>query len=207
MRTLTDSYIPQYVSITETEPAFEPVTVAEAKNYFKVDDTTDDTLIAQIIKTSRKLIETHASLTFHRRTITQKQTGGIETLDALRIPVATVSTIQYAEDFDSAYITLGADEYRLAGNRFFHDEYKFKRGRDADGYVITYTAGMVADATPSTLNNDMKLAILRVAAYMYENRQEYSQGWNEQGFSINYDTMQGIINRIVNPYANAKGIF
>jgi len=204
---LTESWISQYVTVTETEPTYEPVTVNEAKNYFKVDDVTDDALIAQIIKTARKMIETQASLAFHRRTVTQKQTGGIETLDALRIPVFSVTSLQYAENFDSTYETIDTDEYRLAGNKLFHDDYKFKRGRDADGYVITYVAGMVADTTPSTLNNDMKIAILRVASFLYENRQEYATGWNEQGFSVNYDILKSEINRIVNPYASAKGIF
>lgn len=204
---LTDTWVSQFVTVSETEPTYEPVTVNEAKNYFKVDDVTDDALIAQIIKTARKMIETHASLAFHRRTVTQKQTGGIETLDALRIPVFSVTSLQYAENFDSSYETIDTDEYRLAGNKLFHDDYKFKRGRDADGYVITYVAGMVADTTPSTLNNDMKTAILRVAAFLYENRQEYATGWNEQGFSVNYDILKSEINRIVNPYASAKGIF
>jgi len=209
---LTEQWVSQFVTISETEPLYEPVTVNEAKNYMKVDDTTDDALIGQLIKTARKMIETQASLAFHRRIVTQKQTGGIETLDALRIPVSTVSSIQYAENFDSSYITLDVDEYRLAGNRLYSDQYKFKRGRDADGYVITYTAGMVADTTPSTLNNDMKTAILRITAFLYENRQEFAQGWSEQGFSINYESdgvalLKGIINKIVNPYASAKGIF
>lgn len=204
---LTEQWVSQFVTISETEPTYEPVTVNEAKNYFKVDDVTDDALILQIIKTARKMIETQASLAFHRRTVTQKQTGGIETLDALRIPVFSVTSLQYAENFDSTYETIDTDEYRLAGNKLFHDDYKFKRGRDADGYVITYVAGMVADATPSTLNNDMKTAILRIAAFLYENRQEYATGWNEQGFSINYDILKSEINRIVNPYASAKGIF
>jgi hypothetical protein len=73
-------------------------------------------------------------------------------------------------------------------------------------------AGMVADTTPSTINNDMKTAILRIVAFLYENRQEFAQGWSEQGFSINYESdgvalLKGIINKIVNPYASAKGIF
>lgn len=207
MQELTESYISQYVTISETDPTHEPVTVNEAKNYLKVDDSADDSLILQIIKASRKLIETQAALSFHRRTVTQKQTGGIETLDALRVPVQSVTSVQYAENFDSSYITLDPTEYRLAGNKLFSSEYKFKRGRDADGYIITYTAGMVADSTPSTLNNDMKTAILRIVAYLYENREAYAQSWNEQGFSINYDIMKSEISRIVNPYASAKGIF
>lgn len=212
MQRLTDSVPLQFVTITETEPTYEPVTVNEAKNYLKVDDTTDDALIAQLIKASRKLIETQAALTFHRRTITQKQTGGLETLDALRQPIHAVSSITYAKDFDSTPETLDATVYRYAGNRFFHEGGRFVEGRPADGYVITYTAGMVADATPSTLNNDMKTAILRIAAFLYENRQEYAQSWNEQGFSIDYKSegialLKGIINKLVNPYASAKGIF
>lgn len=212
MNRLTEGAILQYVTVSETEPQYEPVTVNEAKNYLKVDDTTDDNLIAQLIKTSRKMIETQASLAFHRRTIVQKQTGGLETIDAVRIPVHSVTSIQYAEDFDSSYITLDSSEYRLAGNRFFNENYKFKRGRDADGYVVTYIAGMVADTTPSTINNDMKTAILRIVAFLYENRQEFAQGWTEQGFSINYESdgvalLKGIINKIINPYATAKGVF
>ncbi len=204
---LTESWISQFVTVSETEPTYEPVTVNEAKNYFKVDDTTDDALIAQIIKTARKMIETHASLTFHQRTVTQKQTGGVDYIDALRLPANTVSSITFARDFDSTPETLDASSYRLAGNRFYHESREFIQGRDADGYVITYTAGMVADATPSTLKSDLKTAILRVAAFLYENRQEYAQGWSEQGFSVNYDIMKSEINRIVNPYASAKGIF
>lgn len=209
---LSESAISQYISISETEPLYEPITVNEAKNYMKVDDSTDDALILQLIKTSRKMIETQAALAFHRRTVTQKQTGGIETLDAMRVPVHSVSSIQFAEEFDSSYIILDSSEYRLANNRFFNENYRFQRGRDGDGYVITYVAGMVADTTPSTLNNDMKTAILRVVAFLYENRQEYAQGWSEQGFSISYESegvalLKGIINKLVNPYASAKGIF
>lgn len=207
MQNLTDSIIPQYVTISETEPTNEPVTLAQAKNYLKVDDTTDDALITQLIKTSRKMIETHAAISFHIRTVTQKQTGGVEVIDALRLPVGTVTSIEYATSFESAYETLDNTAYRHAGNRFFHESGRFVRGRDADGYVITYTAGMVADATPSTLNNDFKTAILRIVAFLYENRQEYAQGWNEQGFSINYDIMKGELNRIINPYSTSKGIF
>ena len=204
---LTESWISQFVTISETEPTHEPVTVNEAKNYLKVDETTDDALIAQIIKTARKMIETHASLTFHQRTVTQKQTGGVEYIDALRLPANTVSSITFARDFDSTPETLDASTYRLAGNRFYHESREFIQGRDADGYVITYTAGMVADATPSTLKSDFKTAILRVAAFLYENRQEYTQGWSEQGFSVNYDILKSEINRIINPYSTAKGIF
>ena len=207
MQRLTDSVPLQYVTVTETEPTHEPVTVNEAKNYLKVDDTTDDALIAQLIKASRKLIETQAALTFHRRTVTQKQTGGLETLDALRQPIHAISSITYAKDFDSTPETIDATVYRHAGNRFFHEGGRFVEGRFADGYVITYTAGLVADATPSTLNNDFKTAILRIVSFLYENRQEYATNWNEQGFSINYDIMKSEINRIINPYASAKGIF
>ena len=207
MQRLTESVPLQYITVTEAEPTYEPVTVTEAKNYLKVDDNTDDALIAQLIKTSRRMIETHANIKFHRRSVTQKQTGGLETLDAMRHPIFSVSSITYAKDFDSTPETLDSSEYRFVHDRFFHEAGRFVEGRPADGYVITYTAGMVADATPSTLNNDFKTAILRILAFLYENRQEYAQGWNEQGFSINYDIMKGEINRIINPYASAKGIF
>lgn len=206
---MLSEYTPlQLVTVTETEPVWHPVTDVEFKRYARIDDAVDEnpSLLNQIIHAATQLVEAYTGTVFHRRTFVQRQTGGTEYIPAMRTPVATVSSITYAESFSSAYVTLSTSSYRVAGNDFRHVDAFFKQGREADGYVITYTAGLVADATPSTLATDLKTAILRVAAFLYENRQEYATSWSEQGFSINYDITKSLIGKIVSHAQSARGI-
>lgn len=206
---MLSEYTPlQLITVIETEPVWHPVTDVEFKRYARIDDAVDEnpSLINDIIHAATQMVESYMGTVLHRRTFVQRQTGGVEYIPAMRTPVATVSSITYAESFSSAYVTLSTSSYRVGGNDFRHVDAFFKQGREADGYVITYTAGMVADTTPSTLSTDLKTAVLRVAAFLYENRQEYATGWSEQGFSISYDIMKGVIGRIVNHSASARGI-
>lgn len=206
---LTDATIAQYITVTETDPIYHPINDTEFKRYARIDDSVDEnpTLISQITHAATKIVESYMGVCLHRRTVVQKQTGGVESIPAMREPVYSIASILYAENFDSAYITQSAETYRHAGNTFFNNNNFFQRGRDADGYVITYTAGMVADATPSTIPLDIKTAIFRVASYLYECRQEYATQWSEQGFSINYDITKNLIGKILNHNASARGIF
>lgn len=206
---LDSAPIPQLITVTETEPVWHPVTDVEFKRYARIDDAVNENpdLLNQLIHAATQIVESYMGTVFHRRTFVQRQTGGVEYIPAMRTPVTTVSSITYAESFESSYVTVSTSSYRVGGNDFYHKDGYFTAGRPADGYVITYTAGMVADATPSTISTDLKTAVLRVAAFLYENRQEYATGWSEQGFSISYDVLKGVIGRIVNHSASARGVF
>ena len=45
--------------VIHTEPASEPITLAEAKAYLRVDSSGDDALITSLIVSARKLCEEH----------------------------------------------------------------------------------------------------------------------------------------------------
>lgn len=54
-----------------TEPASEPLTTSDVKNYLKVEFSDDDTLIDLLIKSSRQWIERHCRLALLPQTITE----------------------------------------------------------------------------------------------------------------------------------------
>jgi uncharacterized phiE125 gp8 family phage protein len=203
---LTETIPSQFTTIVETEPTYEPVTLTEAKTYLRVDTTEDDTLITGLIKTARKICENLSNRYFHQRTITQKQTGGIEIIDFMRSPVTTVSSVTFIQSTDASPESF-TDFYHTTEKMFSTSQNtKFSVGRLGDGYTIQYTAGIVADATPSTLSTDIKTAILRVLGYLYENRIEGTKNTSEQGFSITYEQSMDI-QKILNPISNARSFF
>jgi hypothetical protein len=206
---LTDYAVPQYVTVSESDPIYHPINDIEFKRYAKIDDSVDEnpTLISQITHAATQIVEGYMGIRLHRRSVIQRQTGGVTSIPAMRSPVSSVTSIVYAQNFESAYVTQSATTYRHAADEFFNVNNFFEQGRDGDGYVITYTAGLVADTTPSTTPLSIKTAIFRVAAYLYECRQEYATQWTEQGFSISYDTLKGLIGNIVNYNSSARGVF
>ena len=54
--------------VIHTEPASEPITLAEAKSYLRVDSSGDDALITSLISTARKLCEEHTQRAFMTQT-------------------------------------------------------------------------------------------------------------------------------------------
>jgi uncharacterized phiE125 gp8 family phage protein len=187
-----DVSVPKYqeITLTSSEPAYEPVTVAQAKNYLKVDTTNDDTLIESLIIAARKQVENECGgLVIVKRNFTQKQTGGLKQIELLREPINSISSITFYEEFDSTGEVLSASNYRFVGSNLYHVDSFFQIGRQGDGYQIVFNAGMVDDTLvgASTAPHAIKTAILRYVGFLYENREEYATNINEGNFSIAYD--------------------
>lgn len=208
-----DELIPKYqeISIEETEPTNEPVTLSEIKLYLKIDFTTDDDLLTALIKAVRKQIEIElGGLLIVKRNVVQKQTGGLQQIELLRSPVNSITSIIYYDSFSSTGSTITSSSYRNVNNRLYHEDNYFKAGRSADGYVITYNAGMVNDTTSSYASSPeaIKTAIKRIIAYLYDNRQMYVSSYIENQLNINFDqNMKNEINLLLMPYHTGKGIF
>ena len=209
-----DKTVPKYQEITITEvaePTYEPVSLAEMKDYLKVDTTDDNTLISALIHTARKQVENElGGLAIVKRNFTQKQSGGLERLEILKSPLNSIASIVYYDSFASTGSTVTASDYRYVTNNVYHINNFFDYGRDADGYVITFNAGIVADTSTASITapNSIRVAIMRIASYLYENRQDYAKNWNEGNWSINYDkTLRNDINLLLMPYHTGKGLF
>jgi uncharacterized phiE125 gp8 family phage protein len=200
----------QEISIIETGLVTnEPLSLTEVKNNLKIDYSTDDDLLTGLIKSVRVQIETElGGVNIIRRNMIQKQTGGVEFIELLRQPVNSISSIVYFEDFDSTGETI--TDYRQVNNILYHRDTFFRVGRAADGYVITYNAGLIADAVNANLSvpSNIKTAMQRVISYLYENRQQYASTYSEGGWSITYNKeMRQEINLLLMPNHSGRGIF
>lgn len=208
---LSGSYISQDVRVEVAEPLYYPVTLTEAKNYLKVDFTDDDNLITGLIKTATDYVENMSGgVLFHRRTVTQYQTGGIEQIDLLRSPVFSIVSFEKAIGFDDSYSAV--EDYRLGHNTLYHESGYFEKGRNSDGYKIVYLAGVTTDTNPSTVRYEIKVCILRLLSYLYDNRQEYVTSYSDQGYSVSYNVSQTNeikkeVTKILNSFSSARGFF
>jgi uncharacterized phiE125 gp8 family phage protein len=201
----------QAITVSATEPQYEPISLEETKNYLKIDYTTDDQLIENLIHTVRRQVENElGGFLIVKRTVTQKQTGGLETIDFMRSPVNSITSITYYESFDSTGSVISSSNYRFNDGQLYHKDGYWAQGREGDGYVIVYNAGLVNDTGQTAENSPHPLrhAILRIVAYLYENREEYVTQANEGNFSVTYDKkIRSDVNLLLMPYHTGMAVF
>jgi len=163
-------------------PATEPLTATEVKLHLKVDYTTDDDLITDLIQAAREVAEDY----LNRKLITQTVQ---ETFDcfpmeaqqapyaALRLtwaPLISVSAVEY-QATAGTYTTLSSSSYTVADYQVpavIMPAYNVTWPTTIeypDAVRVTYTAGYAdADSVPSAI----KSAMLLMIGHWYENRQD-----------------------------------
>lgn len=102
----------EYVNTQLTEPATEPLTLAQAKKHLAIDHTDDDTLITRMIIAARQKCETQTGRIWGQRTF-RLQFLYWPTDGYIRIPiepVASVTNLKYY-DTDSVLQTVTASLY------------------------------------------------------------------------------------------------
>jgi hypothetical protein len=134
-------------------PGEEPVSLAEAKAWCRIDATDEDDLVSALIAAARLQVESET----RRALVTQSWRLSLDCPRSrlLVLPVAPVSAIIVASAGDTDLeVTLQGDAVLLPG----------------DGYrqlVIDYNAGYGAAADVPA---DLKQAVLAIVGYWYENR-------------------------------------
>lgn len=148
----------------------EILSLTEVKNYLRVDDTTDDTLIGVLINTAISYAEKYMGIDL-LETVWENYRDGIEQdLTLRRARFLSVSGIQYMHD--GTYALVSADDYQVAGNGVYG---KVERIEMPDSYddspeaiKIVFKTGF--GATGSDVPADIKTALMAHIACMYENR-------------------------------------
>jgi uncharacterized phiE125 gp8 family phage protein len=151
-----------------TPPAAEPVTLAQAKAWLRVESGADeDELIAALIPAARTRAEWHTGRAF----VTQGWTLWLDRAGpCIEIPLsplqAVTSVTLHAPD-DAATVLAGGDyTVDLAGSRLLLKALPFNL-RPINGVAIAFTAGYGgADDVPAPIVQ----AILQIAAALYEHR-------------------------------------
>lgn len=159
-----------------TPPASEPVSLAEAKLFLRVDHNAEDSLITTLIGAAREAVEAGCG----RALITRRVR---ENLDIWRReavqgavlsigPVTNVVAVRLIAD-NGAQSVIDPERYRLEGNRD-RPRLVFPPGlpatlRSAGGIEIEYDCGYADEA--GDLPIALRLATLQIVASLYELRQ------------------------------------
>lgn len=158
-----------------TAPAVEPVTLAEAKLFCRIDEAADDALVTALIIAARQTVEKQTG----RALIEQTWTASLDrlpnalTFELMPRPLMSVTSIRAYNDDDtfdsidvSADIILDAQNGRIS----LKDSAAAIVGdRPTNVYQIVYKAGY--GATAASVPEWAKLAIKQTVAHWYEHRE------------------------------------
>lgn len=142
-----------YVKII-TDLVTEPVSLADAKKWMRVEYDSDDTLITALIKSTRTLLESYTGLSFGTKTIETV----IDITKEIQVPYSPLQTMTsvYRRE-NNAWVLCVVDlDYYIINNTIQVELPAL--------YKLTYTAGYTT--LPEPLKTDIKV----MTAWQYENR-------------------------------------
>jgi len=175
-----------------TEPVEEPISLQEAKDYLRVDDSTDERIIRPFIVTARRLCEEHTGRTIMPTTFSLFVDAYDELADPLwegmrtgpylnyyknfvvlpRSPVQSVTSVSTFNDADT--------ETTFASSRYYVDNVRepsrvvLRLGetfptalRVANAVKVVYVAGYT---NAFTVPEPLKMGMLQHIAFLYEHR-------------------------------------
>lgn len=133
----------------------EPVTLTEAKNFCKIDISTDNDLINVLITAARQMCEAYTGIGFVEHLIVAE----LNNMNGdIYIPYGPLIAINSVEDDSGTVLVLDTD-YTLGGT-----EFKRLKTPHANNITIDYTTGY------TSLPESLKTALLNQVYYLYDNR-------------------------------------
>ena len=154
-----------------TPPTVEPVSVATAKTYLRVDGSDDDTLIGSLIKAAREKGEELARRAFITQTLEQ-------TIDAwpsdmrlklYRPPLQSITSVKYLDSSNVEHTwTDYVADIRSGPGVVIFNSLPSASLLESGAITVRFVAGFGAAGTnvPERINQ----TILQLVAYWYENR-------------------------------------
>ena len=133
----------------------EPVTLTDAKNFCKIDISTDDDLINVLITAARQMCEAYTGVGFveHSAVAVLNNSNG-----DIYIPYGPLVAINSVENEQGTVLILDTN-YTIGGN-----EFKRLKTPLQNNITIDYTTGY------TTLPEALKTALLNQVYYLYDNR-------------------------------------
>jgi len=156
----------------------DPVTAAELRDWLRLDDTAQDTMLEGMISAATHAVEQHTHRAFAQRTINQSLSDfpGNDCIELLFPPLASVTTVKYW-DADGTEQTIDSSNYIVDTNRTVGmvqpvDTYTWPNVYErSDAVNVTFVAGYDATDIP----NAAKVLIKMIAADMYEHSETQSE--------------------------------
>lgn len=161
---------------TLTPPASEPVSLAEAKLYLRIDHAHEDGLIETLIAAAREAVEAAIGRALIARTVRESLDIWVREAAQGAVlglgPVSEVIAVRLLAENGSQSV-LDPERYRLDGHRD-RPRLVFEAGvpatlREVGGIEIEYACGFAEEA--ADLPVALRLATLHIVASLYEVRQ------------------------------------
>ena len=139
----------------------EPVSLTDAKNWMRIEYTTDDTMIQNLLEGARKHIEklTNLSLVNKKIRVNLDLTGSVPEVWMVDLPygpVVCIDEVKYKTGLNTYDTLTKNDDFEVIGGKVWF----YAQGN----YTITYEAGY------GTLPEDLASDILTLTTWSYENR-------------------------------------
>ncbi len=175
-----------------TAPTVEPVTVTEAKQHLRIDDSFyeyETDLIAALIQTARELAEQHTRRAFITQTWTINLDGW-PAGDEVVLPFSELISVTSVKHYDNDDTESTFTDYSVDtgdGGRIVLDSgstWPTEELRPRSPIAIIFVAGYGAAA--SAVPKSIKQAILMMVGHLYENRERViiGTGVNEIPFAV-----------------------
>jgi uncharacterized phiE125 gp8 family phage protein len=154
----------------QTDNSVLPITVDEFKQYGNVHITSDDALIADIIRAVKDYGEAYTRMTWYNKTIIAEwETHGQKVILPVGPHIDVLEVKRIYADGTEQTLTNGSD-FLVSGTEFkFLNFFVWNYG-----LRVTFTAGYGTNA--SDLPSDLKLGVYKACLSAYEDRQNLAEG-------------------------------
>jgi uncharacterized phiE125 gp8 family phage protein len=165
-----------------SDPANDPVSLADAKNHLRVDISDDDTLISALITAAREHVEeaTRRALITQTWRLSLDQFPADDEIELPRPPLQSVSSIIYT-DKDDTTSTLATSVYEVDTDGqpgrvklAYGEDWPSDTLAETNPVKITFVAGYGDNA--SDVPQRWQQAILLLVGHWYENREAIVTG-------------------------------
>lgn len=147
-------------------PASEPVSLADAKLFLRVENSLEDDLISLLITAARQHAERYTGRTIGAQTFDTYYDSLEDDVDLPRGPLTAVAGVYYTDTAGVETLWPSSAYYiDLAGGRICPLD-GWPTAREYAGYRVRYTAGY------ATVPEGIRAAILRIVSDLYEHRQD-----------------------------------
>ncbi len=155
LKTLRPRYIAEIISVSVEDTALNPITTDEAKNYARIDGSTDDDIVDMLIEAGQEAFEAFTGKLIYERTVTVEYE--IEYYEnKLYLPWLPIVSITSVTDSDDESV-----DWELKGDYIEIDSHK--------NVTVVYEAGLVSE---NPAPNALRLGLLKYVLSNYEDRQD-----------------------------------
>jgi uncharacterized phiE125 gp8 family phage protein len=166
------------------DPEYQPVTLANAKMYLRVQDTAEDAIIERLIRTAADYCEEELDIALMDQQITLKldKFPAGKSIYLPRANLLEVTSVSYIDDSGNqqAYTDFVADTFGNPARIVTTDDAWPTTSTDANSVTIVYRAGFKADESGSAAPNPIPAAIEQamylLITHWYDNRTAIQYG-------------------------------